>query len=177
MGTGRSDYPNQINNVLCFPFIFRGALDARASRINDAMKIAAVEAIRGLAREPVPAEVLTAAGVGELAFGKDYVIPKPMDARLLPRVARAVALAAVASGGPHRPAGGLHAGLSQGKRAKIEGPMSGAPFHYGKLVGRLLGLGSNLDGRRLGGAALWCFFTTLVWVAWERQPWSGWQPW
>ena len=98
MGTGRSDYPNQINNVLCFPFIFRGALDARASRINDAMKIAAVEAIRALAKEPVPAEVLTAAGVSELAFGKDYVIPKPMDARLLPRVARAVALAAVASG-------------------------------------------------------------------------------
>lgn len=98
MGTGRSDYPNQINNVLCFPFIFRGALDARASRINDAMKIAAVEAIRTLAKEPVPAEVLTAAGVSELAFGKDYVIPKPMDARLLPRVARAVALAAVASG-------------------------------------------------------------------------------
>ena len=96
--TGRSDYPNQVNNVLCFPFIFRGALDARASRINDAMKIAAVEAIRALAKEPVPAEVLTAAGVSELAFGKDYVIPKPMDARLLPRVARAVALAAVASG-------------------------------------------------------------------------------
>ena len=98
MGTGRSDYPNQINNVLCFPFIFRGALDARASRINDAMKIAAVEAIRGLVKEPVPAEVLTAAGVSVLTFGKDYVIPKPMDARLLPRVARAVALAAVASG-------------------------------------------------------------------------------
>ncbi|HGY5296871.1 TPA: malic enzyme-like NAD(P)-binding protein [Aeromonas salmonicida] len=95
MGTGRSDYPNQINNVLCFPFIFRGALDARASRINDAMKIAAVEAIRGLVKEPVPAEVLTAAGVSALAFGKDYVIPKPMDARLLPRVARAVARVAL----------------------------------------------------------------------------------
>lgn len=98
MGTGRSDYPNQINNVLCFPFIFRGALDARASRINEAMKVAAVEAIRGLAKEPVPAEVLKAAGVDALSFGRDYVIPKPMDARLLPRVARAVALAAVASG-------------------------------------------------------------------------------
>ena len=98
VGTGRSDFPNQINNVLAFPGIFRGALDARASRINDAMKIAAVEAIRGLVKEPVPAEVLTAAGVSELTFGKEYVIPKPMDARLLPRVARAVALAAVASG-------------------------------------------------------------------------------
>ncbi|ALP43230.1 malic enzyme-like NAD(P)-binding protein [Aeromonas schubertii] len=98
MGTGRSDYPNQINNVLCFPFIFRGALDARASCINDAMKVAAVDAIRALAKEPVPAEVLRAAGVDALEFGRDYVIPKPMDARLLPRVARAVALAAVESG-------------------------------------------------------------------------------
>jgi malate dehydrogenase (oxaloacetate-decarboxylating)(NADP+) len=98
MGTGRSDYPNQVNNVLCFPFIFRGALDVRASRINDEMKVAAVEAIRGLAKEPVPQEVLAAAGVEALEFGKDYVIPKPMDPRLLPRVARAVAVAAVESG-------------------------------------------------------------------------------
>ncbi|PSJ45350.1 malate dehydrogenase [Zobellella endophytica] len=98
MGTGRSDYPNQVNNVLCFPFIFRGALDVRASRINDAMKVAAVEAIRSLAKEPVPQEVLAAAGVEALEFGKHYVIPKPMDPRLLPRVARAVAVAAVESG-------------------------------------------------------------------------------
>ncbi|OOF27220.1 malate dehydrogenase [Salinivibrio proteolyticus] len=98
MGTGRSDYPNQVNNVLCFPFIFRGALDARASEINDAMKLAAVEAIRGLAKEPVPQSVLDAAGVDALHFGPDYIIPKPMDARLLPRVARAVALAAVETG-------------------------------------------------------------------------------
>ncbi|PKF51559.1 malic enzyme-like NAD(P)-binding protein [Enterovibrio nigricans] len=98
MGTGRSDYPNQVNNVLCFPFIFRGALDVRASRINDEMKLAAVEAIRSLAKEPVPAEVLKAARVDALTFGKDYIIPKPMDPRLLPRVAKAVADAAVASG-------------------------------------------------------------------------------
>ena len=98
MGTGRSDYPNQVNNVLCFPFIFRGALDVRASQINDEMKVAAVEAIRGLAKEAVPQEVLDASGYEKLEFGKDYVIPKPMDPRLLPRVARAVALAAVASG-------------------------------------------------------------------------------
>ncbi|ODP96736.1 MULTISPECIES: malic enzyme-like NAD(P)-binding protein [Salinivibrio] len=98
MGTGRSDYPNQVNNVLCFPFIFRGALDVRASEINDAMKLAAVEAIRGLAKEPVPQSVLDAAGVDALHFGPDYIIPKPMDARLLPRVARAVALAAVETG-------------------------------------------------------------------------------
>ncbi|MGO4999589.1 malic enzyme-like NAD(P)-binding protein [Oceanisphaera sp. W20_SRM_FM3] len=98
MGTGRSDYPNQVNNVLCFPFIFRGALDVRASQINDEMKVAAVDAIRGLAKEPVPQAVLDASGYESLTFGKDYVIPKPMDPRLLPRVARAVALAAVASG-------------------------------------------------------------------------------
>ncbi|MEZ9040854.1 MULTISPECIES: malic enzyme-like NAD(P)-binding protein [unclassified Vibrio] len=98
MGTGRSDYPNQVNNVLCFPFIFRGALDVRASEINDEMKLAAVKAIRELAKEEVPAEVLAAAGETALEFGKGYIIPKPMDPRLLPRVARAVAEAAVESG-------------------------------------------------------------------------------
>ncbi|EOX4959672.1 malic enzyme-like NAD(P)-binding protein [Vibrio alginolyticus] len=98
MGTGRSDYPNQVNNVLCFPFIFRGALDVRASEINDEMKLAAVEAIRELAKEPVPEAVLKAAGVDKLEFGADYIIPKPMDSRLLPRVAKAVVQAAVNSG-------------------------------------------------------------------------------
>ena len=87
MGTGRSDYPNQVNNVLCFPFIFRGALDVRASRINSVMKRAAVEAIRGIAKEPVPPEVLQAADESALSFGADYVLPKPMDPRLLPRCA------------------------------------------------------------------------------------------
>ncbi|MDG3084654.1 malic enzyme-like NAD(P)-binding protein [Vibrio hannami] len=98
MGTGRSDYPNQVNNVICFPFIFRGALDVRASEINIEMKLAAVEAIRQLAKEPVPEEVKKAAGVTELEFGNEYIIPKPMDPRLLPRVAKAVAQAAVDSG-------------------------------------------------------------------------------
>ncbi|WP_372768702.1 malic enzyme-like NAD(P)-binding protein [Pseudoalteromonas sp.] len=98
MATGRSDYPNQVNNVLCFPFIFRGALDVRATAINDEMKIAAVNAIREIAKEPVPEEVLAASGESSLEFGKDYIIPKPMDPRLLPRVARAVAEAAIASG-------------------------------------------------------------------------------
>ncbi|KDM90619.1 malic enzyme-like NAD(P)-binding protein [Photobacterium galatheae] len=98
MGTGRSDYPNQVNNVICFPFIFRGALDVRASEINDEMKLAAVHAIRELAKEKVPAEVAKAAGVEKLEFGPDYIIPKPMDPRLLPRVAKAVAVAAVESG-------------------------------------------------------------------------------
>lgn len=99
MGTGRSDYPNQVNNVLCFPFIFRGALDVRAAKINDEMKIAAVHAIAALAKEPVPAEVLAAyPDVTELKFGPDYVIPKPMDPRLLSNVAKAVAQAAIDSG-------------------------------------------------------------------------------
>jgi len=98
MATGRSDYPNQVNNVLCFPFIFRGALDARASVINEAMKVAAVHAIREIAKEEVPQSVLAASGATSLEFGKEYIIPKPMDPRLLPRVARAVALAAVETG-------------------------------------------------------------------------------
>ncbi|MBR9729074.1 malic enzyme-like NAD(P)-binding protein [Shewanella intestini] len=99
MGTGRSDYPNQVNNVLCFPFIFRGALDVRASTINDEMKIAAVHAIADIARQPVPAEVLAAyPDVDHLTFGPDYVLPKPMDPRLLPNVAKAVSQAAIDSG-------------------------------------------------------------------------------
>ncbi|MGX9461683.1 malic enzyme-like NAD(P)-binding protein [Shewanella sp. A14] len=99
MGTGRSDYPNQVNNVLCFPFIFRGALDVRASVINDEMKLAAVHAIANLAKEPVPAEVLAAyPNVASLSFGPQYVLPKPMDPRLLPLVARAVSQAAIDSG-------------------------------------------------------------------------------
>lgn len=98
MATGRSDYPNQVNNVLCFPFIFRGALDVRAKAINDEMKLAAVEAIRTLAKEPVPEAVLKAAGVDKLEFGTEYIIPKPLDPRLRTRVSRAVAEAAVASG-------------------------------------------------------------------------------
>lgn len=99
MGTGRSDYPNQVNNVLCFPFIFRGALDVRASKINDEMKLAAVYAIAELAKEPVPTSILSAyAGITSLNFGSEYVLPKPMDPRLLFRVAKAVAIAAVESG-------------------------------------------------------------------------------
>ena len=98
IATGRSDYPNQVNNVLCFPFIFRGALDVRARTINDEMKIAAVHAIRTLAKEEVPSEVLAASGSSHLTFGKDYIIPKPMDSRLRSAVAIAVAQAAVDSG-------------------------------------------------------------------------------
>ncbi|TVP54538.1 MAG: malate dehydrogenase [Halomonadaceae bacterium] len=98
MATGRSDYPNQVNNVLGFPFIFRGALDVRATAINEEMKVAAVHAIRELAKKPVPQEICDAYGVDSLEFGKEYIIPKPMDIRLLEMVPAAVARAAVDSG-------------------------------------------------------------------------------
>ncbi|MGE5153275.1 MAG: malic enzyme-like NAD(P)-binding protein [Bdellovibrio bacteriovorus] len=98
MATGRSDYPNQVNNVLGFPFIFRGALDVRASRINEEMLIAATLALRDLARETVPAEVLAAYGVDALSFGPDYIIPRPFDPRLRERIPPAVARAAVETG-------------------------------------------------------------------------------
>ena len=98
IATGRSDYPNQVNNVLCFPFIFRGALDAGATEINDAMKLACVEAIAGLARATTSAEVGVAYRGERLAFGPDYLIPKPFDPRLLPTIATAVARAAIESG-------------------------------------------------------------------------------
>ena len=98
IATGRSDYPNQVNNVLGFPFIFRGALDVRASTINEAMKQAAVRALAELAREDVPEQVLAAYGISELRFGRTYLIPKPFDPRVLTRVAPAVARAAMDSG-------------------------------------------------------------------------------
>ena len=98
MGTGRSDYPNQINNVLCFPFLFRGALDVRATCINTAMMKAAMNALREVAKLPVPQEVVKAAMVESLEYGKDYLIPKPMDPRLRSMVSGAVARAAVDSG-------------------------------------------------------------------------------
>jgi len=98
MATGRSDLPNQVNNVLGFPFIFRGALDVQASCINEAMKIATVRALAELAREPVPESVLDAYSLVELEYGPDYILPKPMDPRLMPVIAPAVARAAVDSG-------------------------------------------------------------------------------
>ncbi len=99
LATGRSDYPNQVNNVLCFPYIFRGALDARATCINQAMQIAAVEAIRQLVHEPAPEEVKrNYPGVQHWDFGPEYILPKPIDPRLRACVSRAVYDAAVASG-------------------------------------------------------------------------------
>ena len=98
MATGRSDHPNQVNNVLGFPFIFRGALDVRATKINEAMKMAAVKALSQLAKEPVPEQVNLAYNETRLTFGRDYIIPKPFDPRLIAEVPPAVAKAAIDSG-------------------------------------------------------------------------------
>lgn len=98
MATGRSDYPNQVNNVLGFPFIFRGALDVRATKINEEMKVAAVRAIAQLAKEDVPEEVKMAYGNIEFSFGREYLIPKPFDKRVLTKIAPAVAKAAMDTG-------------------------------------------------------------------------------
>ncbi len=98
MATGRSDHPNQVNNVLGFPFIFRGALDVRATEINESMKLAAVKAIAELAQKPVPEVVIKAYNKETISFGRDYIIPKPLDPRLLTEVAPAVAKAAMESG-------------------------------------------------------------------------------
>lgn len=103
MGTGRSDHPNQVNNVLGFPYIFRGALDVRATEINEAMKLAAVHALAALAKEPVPDIVFQAYGIDRIQFGRDYLIPKPLDPRLITTVSPAVAKAAMDSGMARNP--------------------------------------------------------------------------
>lgn len=94
MATGRSDFPNQVNNALCFPYLFRGALDAKATQITEGMKVAAARALSELAHEPVPQSVLDAYGLDAMSFGPDYIIPKPLDPRLLKHVSTAVKMAA-----------------------------------------------------------------------------------
>src|SRR5690606_7256309 len=103
LATGRSDHPNQVNNVLGFPYIFRGALDVRATEINEAMKLAAVYALADLARQTVPDMVVKAYGTEKLQFGPEYLIPKPLDTRLITTVSPAVAKAAMESGVAKRP--------------------------------------------------------------------------
>jgi len=109
VATGRSDYPNQVNNVLCFPFIFRGALDVGATTINEAMKLACVRAIADLARADVSDVVAAAYGRQDIRFGPDYLIPAPFDPRVITTVAPAVAEAAMASGVATRPIADLKA--------------------------------------------------------------------
>jgi malate dehydrogenase (oxaloacetate-decarboxylating)(NADP+) len=127
--TGRSDYPNQVNNVLGFPFIFRGALDVRATAINDAMKIAAAEALAGLAREPVPEEVAAAYGGRAHSFGRDYIIPAPFDPRLMETVSAAVAEAAATSGVAQRPIANMDA-YRQELRARLNPTVSVMSLAY-----------------------------------------------
>jgi malate dehydrogenase (oxaloacetate-decarboxylating)(NADP+) len=103
MATGRSDYPNQVNNVLGFPFVFRGALDVRASSINEEMKLAATRALAALTREDVPASVCQAYGVEKIQYGPEYIVPKPFDPRVLVWVASAVAKAAMETGVARQP--------------------------------------------------------------------------
>ncbi len=116
IGTGRSDYPNQVNNVLCFPFIFRGALDVGATTINEEMKLAAVRAIADLTHAEIPDVVATAYGADGLRFGPEYLLPKPFDPRLIERIAPAVAQAAVESGVATRPIADISAYRSRLRR-------------------------------------------------------------
>src|SRR5690242_1191726 len=129
IATGRSDYPNQVNNVLGFPYIFRGALDVRASTINEAMKIAAAEALAELAREPVPEEVAAAYGGRSQSFGRDYIIPAPFDPRLMEVVASAVAEAAVQSGVAQKPIANMEA-YRQELRARLNPTVSVMSLAY-----------------------------------------------
>ncbi len=132
MATGRSDYPNQVNNVLGFPYIFRGALDVRASTINDAMKIAAAEALAELAREDVPDEVDAAYGGTRLRYGPEYIIPVPFDPRLISAVPAAVAQAAMDSGVARRPIEDMDA-YRQKLSARLDPAMSSLQFIYTRV--------------------------------------------
>jgi malate dehydrogenase (oxaloacetate-decarboxylating)(NADP+) len=129
IATGRSDFPNQVNNVLGFPFIFRGALDVRATAINDEMKIAAAEALAELAREPVPEEVAAAYGGRSQSFGRDYIIPAPFDPRLMETVSAAVAEAAVQSGVAQKPIANMEA-YRQQLRARLNPTVSVMSLAY-----------------------------------------------
>jgi malate dehydrogenase (oxaloacetate-decarboxylating)(NADP+) len=129
IATGRSDFPNQVNNVLGFPFIFRGALDVRATAINDEMKIAAAEALAELAREPVPEEVAAAYGGRAHSFGRDYIIPAPFDPRLMETVSSAVAEAAMKSGVAQKPITDMDA-YRQELRARLNPTVSVMSLAY-----------------------------------------------
>ncbi|MBV8211057.1 MAG: NADP-dependent malic enzyme [Burkholderiaceae bacterium] len=133
IGTGRSDYPNQVNNVLCFPFIFRGALDVGATTINREMQLATVHAIADLTHAEIPDEVASAYGVEGLRFGPDYLLPKPFDPRLIERIAPAVAKAAMDSGVATRPLADLDSYRAQLRRFMYHSGSAMEPvFHVAK---------------------------------------------
>jgi malate dehydrogenase (oxaloacetate-decarboxylating)(NADP+) len=133
IATGRSDYDNQVNNVMGFPYIFRGALDVRASTINEEMKIAAAHAIAKLAREHVPAEVIKAYGGKDMKFGPDYIIPTPFDDRLISTIPVAVAKAAVESGVAKKPIEDFEAYTKQ-LQARIDPTVNSLSFAFDKLI-------------------------------------------
>jgi len=143
IATGRSDYPNQVNNVLGFPYIFRGALDVRASAINDAMKIAAAEALAGLAREDVPDEVAAAYSGERLLYGSDYIIPAPFDPRLIWAVPSAVAKAAMDSGVARKPI--LDMGVY---RRSLRARLDPTAADWQEVVARWFGLPESLAAAR-----------------------------
>ncbi len=153
LGTGRSDYPNQINNVLCFPFIFRGALDAGATTINEEMKLAATNAIAELAHAEIPEMVAQAYGASGLRFGRDYLIPKPFDPRLIEIVAPAVAKAAADSGVATRPIRDLEAyRLELGRFVYQSGTAMGPVFAIAKRYPQTVVYAEGEDERVLRAA-------------------------
>ncbi|MEL6502863.1 MAG: NADP-dependent malic enzyme [Pseudomonadota bacterium] len=155
MATGRSDYPNQVNNVLCFPFIFRGALDVGATDINDAMKVACVEGIAELARKTSSAEAAEVYGDEDLQFGKDYLIPKPFDPRLLTVVAGAVAKAAMETGVATRPVADFDAYMESLKATIYRSSMVMRPvFEESKAAARRIVFAEGEDERVLRAAVV-----------------------
>jgi malate dehydrogenase (oxaloacetate-decarboxylating)(NADP+) len=153
MATGRSDYPNQVNNVLCFPFIFRGALDVGASEINDAMEIACVEGIAQLARKTTAAETAAVYGNEGLKFGESYLIPKPFDPRLLAIVAGAVAKAAMESGVATRPIADLDAYRDRLNASVFRSTMIMRPvFEAARTSGRKIAFAEGEDDRVIRAA-------------------------
>jgi malate dehydrogenase (oxaloacetate-decarboxylating)(NADP+) len=156
VATGRSDYPNQVNNVLGFPYIFRGALDVRARTINDEMKIAAARAIAGLAREDVPDEVAAAYAGAHLKYGPDYILPTPFDPRLIARVAPAVARAAMESGVARKPIIDMDAYRSElsGRLNPVAQRMS-AVFGQVRAAPKRVVFAEGEEEKVLRAAALW----------------------
>ena len=150
IATGRSDYPNQVNNVLCFPFIFRGALDVGATEINDAMQIACVEGIAALARASSSAEAAAAYQGERLSFGRDYLIPKAFDPRLLAIVASAVAEAAMETGVATRPVADLDAYSAELNRSVYRSAfIMRRVFEVARSVGRRIVFAEGEDERVL----------------------------
>jgi malate dehydrogenase (oxaloacetate-decarboxylating)(NADP+) len=153
IGTGRSDYPNQVNNVLCFPFIFRGALDVGATTINEEMKLATVRAIADLTHEEIPETVAAAYGLGGLSFGPEYLIPKPFDPRLIVRICPAVARAAMDSGVATRPLTDLEAYRAQLRRFVYQsGPAMEPVFNAAKRSPKRVVYAEGEDERVLRAA-------------------------